>query len=290
VAGEKAESRILARLRHLREAIGKMELLPEFVRALEERFQTVLGRPLGELGVFIRSDTNMEDLKDFNGAGLNLTEFNVVGRQLLLRGIRDVWASPYAECSYLWRQKFMANPLDVYLSILLLPSVPVDKSGVLLTAGIESGGADDCTIAFSRGAGGAVEGQAAESYLLRADGTHLLLRPARQLDYKALPPTGGVEKREATLETSILNDAELEKIGELTRAIREKLATDNSLGKGPYDVELGFVGEKLWLFQVRPFVENRWARTSAYLRGLDAVAAPEKVVKPSFPLDAAENK
>ena len=30
-------------------------------------------------GVFIRSDTNVEDLPGFTGAGLNLTLFNIVG-------------------------------------------------------------------------------------------------------------------------------------------------------------------------------------------------------------------
>ena len=37
---------------------------------------------------------------------------------------------------------------------------------------------------------------------------------------------------------------------------------------GPYDVELGFTDNKIWLFQVRPFVENKAAAGSEYLQSI----------------------
>ena len=43
-------------------------------------------------GVFVRSDTNVEDLAGFTGAGLNLTMPNVVGYENLLHAISEVWA------------------------------------------------------------------------------------------------------------------------------------------------------------------------------------------------------
>ena len=81
----------------------------------------------------------------------------------ILQGIRDVWASPYTERSYKWRQLYLLNPENVFPSILIIPSVDVDYSGVMVTRGISNQEADDLTVAFSRGAGGAVDGQAAES-------------------------------------------------------------------------------------------------------------------------------
>jgi len=62
------------------------------------------------------------------------------------------------------------NPENVYPSILVIPSVDVDYSGVLITKGISSGTDKDLTVAFSRGAGGAVDGQAAEQYLIKDSG------------------------------------------------------------------------------------------------------------------------
>ena len=38
--------------------------------------------------------------------------------------------------------------------------------------------------------------------------------------------------------------------------------------EGPYDVEFGFKEGKIWLFQVRPFVENKGALSSEYLQSI----------------------
>ena len=69
----------------LREAINKMPLKPEFISQLETDFKNVLGKNLGDIPVFLRSDTNMEDLKDFTGAGLNLTIFNALEKEKILQ-------------------------------------------------------------------------------------------------------------------------------------------------------------------------------------------------------------
>ena len=44
-----------------------IEFLPVVVEKLEARFLEVFQVPVGELRVFVRSDTNMEDLEDFTG-------------------------------------------------------------------------------------------------------------------------------------------------------------------------------------------------------------------------------
>ena len=53
---------------------------------------------------------------------------------------------------------------------------------------------------------------------------------------------------------------------DLAEKIRETLPKEtNSDYEGAYDVELGFKDGKLWLFQIRPFVENKKALSSDYL-------------------------
>ncbi|OXS18948.1 hypothetical protein CGU36_27870, partial [Pseudomonas fluorescens] len=140
---------------------------------------------------FLRSDTNMEDLEEFTGAGLNLTVFNVVEREKILQGIRDVWASPYTERSFKWRQTYLSNPESVYPSILIIPTVDVDYSGVLITKDFLNNHAEKITVAMSRGAGGAVDGQSAETYLIHQNGTTELIAPARENKRRRLPITGG---------------------------------------------------------------------------------------------------
>jgi hypothetical protein len=267
---EEIEAATLERLTHLREEIRKMEFLPEFTARLRQGFRAEFGAGFGGLAVFIRSDTNMEDLKDFTGAGLNLTVFNVLEEEKILQGIRDVWASPFTERSYRWRQRYLLNPENVYPSILILPSVNVAKSGVMITSGVVTSNPKDATVAFSRGVGGAVEGQVAESYLLRPDGSRLLLSPSRAPRYTVLPATGGVEKRSARLDQPILSHHDLEQLLGMANEIRQRLpGTPGIETAGPFDVELGFQDDRIWLFQVRPYVENKQAQSSAYLRNLD---------------------
>ncbi len=266
ISGMEVENYQLRQLEVLREAIRKMPLRDDFVARIEQDFKTILGDDMGRIPVFLRSDTNMEDLKDFTGAGLNLTIFNVLDKDKILEGIRAVWASPYTERSFKWRQKYLLNPENVYPSILVIPSVDVDYSGVLITKGINSGKEDDLTVAFSRGAGGAVDGQAAETYTLGQDGENRLLAPAREAYYNVLPETGGTGRKATTFEVPVLKVKNMEAIRQLAKTIRETLpkATGNTY-RGAYDVELGFKNNQLWLFQVRPFVENKNASASEYL-------------------------
>lgn len=259
----------LRQLEILRTAIKKMPLKSDFTNDLEMSFKNVLGDELGKIPVFLRSDTNMEDLKEFTGAGLNLTIFNEVNRNNILNGIKDVWASPYTERSFKWRQKYLLNPENVFPSILVIPSVDVDYSGVLITKGISSGKAKDLTVAFSRGAGGAVDGQSAESYLIKDSGGYSLLAPARESTYKTLPKAGGTLKKTATFENRILKQKNMEAIRNMASAIRNRIPQETSSDyEGAYDVELGFKDDRLWLFQIRPFVENKKALSSEYLEAI----------------------
>lgn len=258
----------LEELKKLRNAIEKMSLKPEFVASLKKDFQSVFKSSLGKTPVFLRSDTNMEDLEEFTGAGLNLTLFNILDEDKILTGIKDVWASPYTERSFKWRQQYLSNPENVFPSILIIPSVDVDYSGVMITKGINMGTDEDLTIAFSRGAGGAVDGQAAETRLVTANGSRML-SPARQADFIRLPTTGGVSKKTATFDEQILNEKNINEIREIAKSIRTRLPEmTGSDYEGAYDVELGFDNDKMWLFQIRPFVENKTAKTSEYLESI----------------------
>ncbi len=273
------------------DAIKKIPLREDFVEDLKQSFNNALGDKMGNVPVFLRSDTNMEDLKDFTGAGLNLTLFNVLEEEKILQGIRDVWASPYTERSYKWRQKYLLNPENVYPSILIIPSVDVDYSGVLITKGITSGKANDMTVAFSRGAGGAVDGQAAESYLLTAEGENILLSPAREPTFRRLPTKGGSANEDATFENYILNESNLKDLRDLTQKVNEILPnTEGVESSGPFDIELGFQNNKMWLFQIRPFVENKNAKASAYLESITPTFSEEKVVDTSIKVKKASQK
>ncbi|TYB76712.1 phosphoenolpyruvate synthase [Bizionia gelidisalsuginis] len=260
---ETVEAFQLENLRILHKAIINMQLSATFEKDLKANFKDAFKGSIGTVPVFLRSDTNMEDLKEFTGAGLNLTLFNILLEDGILKGIKQVWASAYTERSFKWRQKYLLNPENVFPSILIIPSVDVDYSGVMITKGINSGNTSDVTVAFSRGAGGAVDGQLAETRLITEDASELLA-PARQPNYIRLPENGGTKTYYTSYNAPILNDKNIEDIKALAKSIR-KTMDPNSVSEHAFDVEFGFKNNELWLFQIRPFVENKQAKSSEYL-------------------------
>lgn len=261
----------LGELKTLREAIAVMPFKDTFITALENDFKTTLGDDLGKVPVFLRSDTNMEDLEEFTGAGLNLTVFNAVERDKVINGIREVWASPYTERSFKWRQVYLENPENVYPSILIIPTVDVDYSGVLITKDFINNDDNSITVAMSRGAGGAVDGQSAETYIIDQEGNGLLVSPARENKQRKLPNTGGSVMEHVDFDNRILTDENLKTIRTFAKTVHDIMpgSKDGSY-KGAWDIELGFKDGKLYLFQIRPFVENSQAVNSEYLNSIDA--------------------
>lgn len=275
---EQVENYLLTSLEKLHKAILNINLNAEFTKDLKANFQTAFKNDMGKVPVFLRSDTNMEDLKEFTGAGLNLTIFNIKEEDKILQGIKRVWASAYTERSFKWRQKYLLNPENVYPSILIIPSVDVDYSGVMITKGINAGTDNDLTVAFSRGAGGAVDGQSAETRLITQNENYLLA-PARQADYIRLPDYGGTKKYFTSFENEILNEDNINEIRKIAKEVRAKIGEKAEDKNQAFDVEFGFENNKLWLFQIRPFVENKQAKSSDYLNSITPKIANDKQIK-----------
>jgi hypothetical protein len=224
-------------------------------------------------GVFVRSDTNVEDLAGFTGAGLNLTMPNVVGYQNLLDGIVQVWASPFTARAFAWRQAHMTKPEHVYTSILLLESVASDKSGVLVTEDIDTGSKQIVSVAVNEGLGGAVDGQAAESLRIPLDGSAVKVLATATAPWRRFPnPEGGLLRVPSTGNDVVLQPAEIEQVIDFARNLPDKFpfVTDDLGQPVPADVEFGFLEGDLRLFQVRPFLDSKMAGGNGYLRQIDA--------------------
>lgn len=266
----------------LRAWIGTTDPGAGFRAALGRALQARFG-PDGSYAVFVRSDTNVEDLPGFSGAGLNLTVPNVVGPGKVMEAILRVWASPFDERAFAWRQMRMDAPEHVYVSILLQRAVPVDKSGVMVTQNLENGGHDGFTVAANEGVGGAVSGQAAEELLIAAEtGEVRLLAEASAATRRVLGAGGGLEKQPVSGQP-VLEPAEIAQLWQLGRQLPERFPQHDEAGQiVPADVEFGFVAGRLALFQIRPYLQSRAARRDRFLLELDAPlrARSGRMVKP----------
>ena len=83
----------------------------------------------------------------------------------------------------------------------------------------------------------------------------------------------------ASFEQPILSSSNLEALRRLAAEVRKVLPTAPGIEtNGPFDVELGFKDDKIWLFQVRPFVENKRAASSAYLESITPEIPENKMI------------
>lgn len=254
----------------LRNWIKTAEPGAEFRATLSRALQARFGAD-GSYAVFVRSDTNVEDLPGFSGAGLNLTLPNVVGLDKIIEAIVQVWASPFDERAFAWRQMRMDAPEHVYVSVLLQRSVRVDKSGVLVTQNLENGSLDEFTVAVNEGVGGAVSGQGAEELLITTrTGEVRLLAEASATTKRALTISGGLEKQPVS-GRPILETDEIEQLRQLTLQLPNRFPQRDETGQiVPADVEFGFVAGRLALFQIRPYLQSKAARRDRFLLEMDA--------------------
>ena len=243
---------------------------PQFRSRLREAMSRTFGAGF-KGGVFVRSDTNVEDLPGFTGAGLNLTLFNIVGFDNLVKAISEVWASPYTPRAWAWRQSHMKGPEHVYPAVLLLQTVPSDISGVMITQDVDTGDPGVLSVAVNEGVGGAVEGQAAESVRIdRASARARLMATATAPRRMVPQPTGGIAKVPVSGSEMLLKANEIRQLIAFAAEIPTKFPQLGEDGKPvAADVEFAFVDGRLWLLQIRPFNESREARGAAYLSQMD---------------------
>ena len=269
--------------RQLEDYLQNIKFHDNFQRLLAAAMEEVFG-PDGTYGVFVRSDTNVEDLPGFTGAGLNKTIPNVVGFENILAAIPRVWASPFSKRAFTWRQSHMDLPQHVYASVLLLRSVPSEKSGVMVTRDIDTGRPDWISVAVNEGVGGAVDGQAAESLRINVKtGEVRMLAQATAPWRRVLKPGGGVDKVLVEGSETVLRPNEIQQLIKLAQDLPQRYPPilDAGGNSAPADIEFGFVRGKLQLFQIRPFLESVQARSNEYLNNLDRdiTSRPDHMVK-----------
>lgn len=243
---------------------------PQFRLRLRAAMNKTFG-PNFRGGVFIRSDTNVEDLPGFTGAGLNLTLFNIVGFENIVKGVSQVWASPYTQRAWAWRQSHMKGPEHVYPAVLLLQTVPADVSGVMITQDVDSGDRAVLSVAVNEGVGGAVEGQAAESVRIDTRSGAVRLMGTATARRRMVPlASGGIAKLPVSGADTLLGQNEIRQLIAFSQEIPKQFPQHGEDGQPvAADVEFAFLKGKLWLLQIRPFNESRRAQGSGYLIRMD---------------------
>ncbi|MCP5144708.1 MAG: phosphoenolpyruvate synthase [Gammaproteobacteria bacterium] len=252
-------------------AVLTTPLADTFRAELAQQMNAAFGTD-GAYGVFVRSDTNVEDLPGFTGAGLNLTVPNVVGFDNVVAAISRVWASPFTARAFAWRQSHMRQPELVFPAVLLMASVNSAKSGVLVTSDIDTGDRNWISVAVNEGVGGAVDGQSAESLRINIEtGQVRVLTDATAVWRRQIDPAGGVARLPVSGDMAVLKPDEVAALIAFAHELPQRFPpiVDADGNPAPADVEFGFENGQLRLFQLRPFLDSKQARGSTYLHTLD---------------------
>ncbi|MEO0814465.1 MAG: PEP/pyruvate-binding domain-containing protein, partial [Myxococcota bacterium] len=157
----------------------------------------------------------------------------------------------------------------VFPSVILHRTVPAEKSGVLVTADLETGEQNAITISAGEGVAAVVDGGAPQTVVLGDSGWRRLLSSCRAMTRKEIPrpPGEGVNVKPSLGLDPLLDDQDLNELGSLAREVMQKFPKRGS--QAPWDIEWGLLEGKAWLMQIRPLKVSRAAATNPYLRSLD---------------------
>jgi pyruvate,water dikinase len=225
-----------------------------------------------ENGLFIRSDTNAEDLPNFVGAGLNLTVPNITGLDKVLEAIKKTWASPFREKSWSWRADLIKNPWNILTSVIIQVGVDADRAGVMIV-GDPSKASDfdnQIQIASNQGLGlSVVDGRymSEEIQYSRLTDKIKVIRKSFSPTKLVFDVNGGVKTVKTLFKERVMSDYHVLKLVGYGARLQTLMAHNYGLLK-KWDIEWGMKNDKVILFQMRPFIGNKWKKDLSLLLNL----------------------
>lgn len=278
--GSVTPEQVNAELAQIRDGITNVKVSNELAQSLKLMMAKEFGEP-GSYGIFIRSDTNVEDLPQFTGAGLSKTVANVAGLENQINNIPEVWASVLSPRAIAWRSNLLSNPQEIYASVLLMKSVASEKSGVIITSNVVAPEQAGLTVSTAWGVGGAVSGEAAESLVLLPSSESILISEAKTPYRRELLKAGGMGWTPAN-SGKVLTASDIAQLKELVAEVNKKYQPvfDETGKQRPWDIEFGFVDDQLTLFQIRPLVEKNSRRADVVVNSLITVTDSPDLNKP----------
>ena len=236
----------------IREQIAHAKLPDDMRQEAATALGALKARTGHKEGFFFRSDTNMEDLPNFNGAGLNESIPNVpVDEAAVDQAIRQVWMSAFEEKSVFWRAAALsATEVPVAMpSIVVMPTVSAEASGVVISRGTAAWERGKGVISADRGISSVVSGATpVEEIDLAGSAPHRYGFTVSSTK-NVINPSGGLSAQKVPAGTPVLSPDQIKQINALAQSI------DRLLGDEPHgwDIEWAVNTQgKIIILQARP--------------------------------------
>ena len=245
-------------LQSARQAIINAPLSVSTLKTITEKWQMQLNGK----GIFVRSSTNAEDLKGFNGAGLYDTVPNVKTDAALEAAIKQVWASVWNLRAVEERNHFGIPHDQVYPAVLIQTAVNAVAAGVLLTTDIWGHQAGTYTINAKWGLGmRVVEGQKTPEQILfdtTNDGTRVISR-SDETSMLVANKNGGLVEKPVPKGEAILTEKRAKQLGAAAKRVTKIFKNTEVLDiewvlETPIDKDGKAGKDVFWLVQARPYV------------------------------------
>jgi hypothetical protein len=205
-------------------------------------------------GLFVRSSSNVEDLPNFNGAGLYDTVPNVKDDEKLLEAVKTVWASLWNFEAYEARERAEIDHSKAFMAVLVQEGVNADSAGVMITTDpFNSDNRGAIYISAKRGLGiKVVEGKKIAEQILflpRANSVRILTR-SEEDSLLTFDEQGGVKEVPISGERAVLTDEVVKKLARAASQIK-------GVFKGKeQDIEWVYMRGQVYIVQSRPYVQG----------------------------------
>jgi rifampicin phosphotransferase len=205
-------------------------------------------------GLFVRSSSNVEDLPNFNGAGLYDTVPNVKEDEKLLEAVKTVWASLWNFEAYEARERAGIDHSKAFMGVLVQEGVNADSAGVMITTDpFDSDNRGAIYISAKRGLGiKVVEGKKIAEQILflpRANSVKVLTR-SEEDSLLTFDEQGGVKEVPISGERAVLTDAVVKKLARAASQIK------GVFGGKEQDIEWVYMRGQVYIVQSRPYVQG----------------------------------
>jgi pyruvate,water dikinase len=231
---------------------------------IQEAVRTALGRVPGHEdrheGFAVRSSSTFEDLAQAAFAGQHDTYLNIRGADAILERIRDCFVSLWEDRAVLYRHHQGFSQREARMAVVVQRQIESEVAGVGFSINPVSGRIDQIVIDANYGLGESVVAGECEVDHFELDKRTLQV-VHRTLGHKermvAATPTGVKERRVAAnlADQPCLQEEQLQAVAQLLRNVEAHYGW-------PQDIEWGWHGNTLYLFQSRPVttIPPRWTR------------------------------
>lgn len=202
--------------------------------------------------VAVRSSGTAEDLDDASFAGQQETYLYVIGKDEVVRYVRECWASLYNDCALFYRREKKFNERDISIAVVVMRMVNSEKSGVMFSANPINKCREACMIEAAWGLGeGVVQGivnpdnyvvnKSDYSYNLHyvAEKEIMVIRASERGGSKEVPVPEHIKS------APVLSDREVQDLVNLA------IKVENFYAK-PQDLEWAYEKGNMYLLQSRP--------------------------------------